>query len=196
LFTTPAVCGLACFSLAALSAADNATFRPKAAAEFDNAQKTGGVILAAESYVTDEQTKLPFGKLNPNKHGALPVLLVVANESGNAMRLETMRVSYVTPDRQTIDAVPPSEVQYLNGPTRPNMRPSTIPGLGRNRKNPLSAQEIEGRAFAAKILPPGDKAHGFFYFNVTHRPGSLLYVTGIQEAATGSELFFVEIPLK
>ena len=45
------------------------------------------------------------------------------------------------------------------------------------------------------MLPPGDTASGFFYFHTASHAGSILYVTGIEEAATGQELFFFEIPL-
>jgi hypothetical protein len=156
-------------------------------------------VLAADAYSTEEQTKPPFGKLNPNKHGVLPVLLLLSNTSGTALRLDKMKAAYILPDRQNVDATPAAELPYLTAPTRPKMGPSPvppIPGLGRNnKKNPLSAVEIESRAFAAKMLPPGESAHGFLYFHLTHRPGSILYITGIEEAGTGKELFFVEIPL-
>jgi hypothetical protein len=151
--------------------------------------------VAAEAYSTEEQTKLPFGKLNPNKHGVLPVLLILSNQSDKALRLESMRVEYVTPDRQNIESVPAAEVKYLNSPERPRTGPSPIPGLGRSRKNPLDVLEIDSRAFAARILPPGENAHGFIYFHLSHRSGSKIYLTGVQEAATGKELFFIEVPL-
>ena len=105
-----AVCGLACFSISALSAADNAPFRPKPATEYPNAQKTSGLVIAAEAYSTEEQTKVAFGKLNPNKYGVLPVLLLMSNQSGKVLRLEKMRIEYITRDKQNIESVPASEV--------------------------------------------------------------------------------------
>jgi hypothetical protein len=75
------------------------------------------------------------------------------------------------------------------------MRPNPLPIPRRTKKNPLSAFEIEGRAFAAKMLLPGETAHGFFYFQTRHRIGSHLYLSGLREAASGTELFFFEIPL-
>ena len=59
----------------------------------------------------------------------------------------------------------------------------------------LNGWELQGRAFAAKMLPPHQSAHGFFYFNTAHFRASQLYITGIREAATGKELFYYEIPL-
>jgi hypothetical protein len=63
------------------------------------------------------------------------------------------------------------------------------------KKNPLDAWEIEGRAFAAKMLPPGQSASGFFYFRTGLQHGATIYLNGLTEAATGKELFYFEIPL-
>jgi hypothetical protein len=181
--------------MAALSGAENKNaFRVKAAEEFPNAQKVAGLVLAADAYSTGEQTKAPFGKLNPNEYNVLPVLLVLSNKSNVVLRLSKMRVSYVS-GRQTVEATPAADVPFLNAPDRPKVSVHPIPRIGRAKKNPLAAPEIESRSFAAKMLAPGESAHGFFYFHLTHRPDSTLYVTGIEEAATGKELFFVEIPL-
>ena len=188
-------------SIAAAPGADkNQPFRPGPAASYPNHQKISGLVIAADAYGTKEEARTAFGKLNPNKHGVLPVLVVMQNDSGKALRLEGMRVEYIRPDRRRIEPVPAEEVPYLRGPKRPNTNPSPyprnpIPGLGKKNKNPLAAWEIEGRAFANKMIPPGDSAHGFFYFQTADHRGAEIYVTGIREAATGQELFFIEVPL-
>ena len=41
-----------------------------------------------------------------------------------------------------------------------------------------------------------ESAHGFLYFESGFQRGMRLYLTGLEEAATGKELFFVEIPLE
>ena len=33
------------------------------------------------------------------------------------------------------------------------------------------------------------------YFQVEHRSGAILYVTGIEEAGSGKDLFYFELPL-
>jgi hypothetical protein len=119
----------------------------------------------------------------------------MSNDTRQPVKLDAMRVQYMLPDGSRIDATPAEEVQYTLGPDRPNMRPNPLPIPRRAKKNPLTAFEIEGRAFAAKMLPPGDTAYGFFYFQTRHRIGSHLYVSGLREAASGAELFFFEIPL-
>jgi hypothetical protein len=136
-----------------------------------------------------------FGKVNPYEHGILPVLVIIRNNSKGAVRLDKMRVEYHDRDKQVVTATPANEVPFTEGPKRPTFGGPSIPGLGRKKKSPLASPEIEQRAFAAKMLPPGETAHGFFYFRTGHRSGASLYVTGMQEAATGNDLFYFEIPL-
>jgi hypothetical protein len=62
-------------------------------------------------------------------------------------------------------------------------------------KNPLDTWEIEGRAFAAQVLPPGQSASGFFYFQTGYQKGSSLYLSGMSEAESGQELLYFEIPI-
>jgi len=186
----------------AFGADKDAGFRPGPADSYPNHESVGGLTIAADAFATADETKTAFGKFNPNKNGVLPVLAVMQNDSGKALRLDEMRVSYIRADGRVYGAVPADEIPYLRGAekprTLPNPYPRTpIPGLGGGgNKNPLAAWEIEGRVFAAKMLPPGDTAHGFFYFDVILSRGALLYITGIREAATGQELFYVEIPLE
>jgi hypothetical protein len=116
------------------------------------------------------------------------------NDSGQAIRLENLKVEYVGPTGNHVEATSAAEVRYLNGPSAPSPVPS-IPGRI-HKKNPLNAWEVEGRAFAAKMLPTGNAASGFFYFQTGLQRGSEIYLSGLSEAATGKELFYFEIPLK
>jgi len=156
------------------------------------------VTVAARAYTTEEQTRTAFGKLNPYRYGVLPVLVIMENAGNQTLALDRMRVEYLTADRRRVEATPAQEVRYIRGPERPGMVTGPIPG-GRprlsRRKNPLDAWEIEGRAFAARVLPPKQTASGFFYFQAPYRNGATLYVTGLREASSGRELFYFEIPL-
>jgi hypothetical protein len=68
--------------------------------------------------------------------------------------------------------------------------------LGKNNKNPLAAWEIEGRAFTAKMVPPGQSASGFVYFQTpTTSEAASMYISGLVNATTGNELYYFEIPL-
>lgn len=170
-------------------------FKPPAASAYPNKVSQQGLVMAAKAYTEDDEMKAPFGKTNPYEHGVLPVLLVMENTGKQVLRLEKIRVQYVTSRRQKIDNVPAADVPFLKAPEKPKYNPAPLPGIHRKKKNPLRAFEIESRAFSAKMLTPGDAAHGFFYYQAIHEPGSMLYITGIAEAASGKELFYFEVPL-
>ncbi len=174
---------------------DNGKFSPGPASSFAAKQTNNGVTIAAVAYDTEALEGTAFGKMRPYVHGVLPVLVVIQNDSKQSVKLEKIEVQYVAADREKIEATPAKDVPYLRAPKRPNMNGTPLPGLGGRNKNPLGGWEIEGRAFAAKILPPGESAHGFFYFQTGHRRGAKLYLTGLEEAATQKELFYFEIPL-
>ncbi|MBM3738876.1 MAG: hypothetical protein FJW39_24135 [Acidobacteria bacterium] len=185
-----------CLSIASLAAADKQeAFKPGPPESYSGHQKQGGFAAGASAYTGDAETRAPFGKLNPYDHGVLPVLLVVKNGGKETLNLAGIRARYVDQRGRKTDFIPAAEVKFLRAPAKPRVGPGPIPGINRKPKNPLAAIEIESRGFSAKMLPPGDSAHGFFYFQAEHTPGSILYITGIKEASTGNELFYMEIPI-
>ena len=172
-------------------------FAPGAAASYSSKQTNDGVTVAAVAYDSDELAHTAFGKLNPNQYGVLPVLVIIQNDTAQALRLDNIEVEYIGADGRKVEATPGSDVQYLNGPRRPGPKPEIPLPIPRGKpKNPLAAWEIEGRAFAPKLLPPHESANGFFYFQTRHLPGGKLYLTGIQQAGTGKDIFYYEIPLE
>lgn len=183
-------------SITAWAAGKDKRFEVQPADSYPTKQTSEGLIIAAVPYTTAEQMKSAFGKLNLNAYGVLPVLLVMRNGGGQTLNLRQMEITYVTPGRYRVDATPASDVQYIEGPRRPNFGGSPIPNpIPRKRKNKLASFEIEGYAMNAKMLPPGESAHGFVYFQTPHLKGSHIYIRGITEARTGKELLYFEIPL-
>lgn len=178
---------------------DRSKFSPGTVSSFRARQTNDKVTVAARAYLSEADVRAAFGKLNPYQHGILPILVVIANDGDQTVALGRLRVELVTPDRERVEATPAAEVRFLTPPAKPGMTPGPIPGrlpgLSR-RKNPLDAWEIEGRAFAARMLPPKESASGFFYFQVSFRAGSQLYLTGMREAASGKELLYFELPLE
>lgn len=187
-------------SIAVALAADKepAAFHADPAASYPHHQTNAKVTVAAAPFITEEQAKTAFGKLNPYEYGVLPVLVVIQNDSDKAIRLDKVEAVYNGPQGDKVDATPAGDVKFLRGPRRPDV----VPGppvrvkVGRSKKNPLAAWEIEGRAFAAKMLPAGQTASGFFYFQTGLQRGATLYLSGLAEAASGQELFYYEIPLE
>ena len=175
---------------------DKSKFTPPELETVDAKQTVSDVTLGAVPYDRSSAAEAAFGKVDPYEHGVLPILVLVRNNTKQTIRLDDMKVEYRDRDRRAVEATPPAEVPFVEPPKRPTFGgPTTIPGLGRKKKNPLRAAEIETRAFSAKMLPPGESAHGFFYFRTTHKSGASLYVTGLREASSGKDLFYFDIAL-
>jgi hypothetical protein len=188
-------------TVAALGQKDGPALKVQPAASYPSHQKVGPARIAAVKYESDAEAKPVFGgKVNPNEHGVLPVLLVIENSGDDTLLFDRMQVLYQAPaGRNSVEPTDPKELPYLTGVRRPREAgagggiPSPIP-LPR-RRNPLSAVEFDTRAWGAKSLLKGEQAHGFLYFQARYARNAILYVSGIREASTGKEVFFAEVPI-
>jgi hypothetical protein len=187
-------------SIAAVWGADNekSRFEVKPAAAYPHHLTSEKVTIAAEPMETDEQTREAFGKVNPYRYGVLPILLVVQNDGADAIKVDRVKLIYSLPDGTRIEATPAQDVRFLHGTQAPNRLPGVAGGvtIKRTPKNPLAEWEIEGRAFAAKMVPAGQSASGFVYFQVPHSSAAAsIYVSGLEDPVSGKELYFFEIPM-
>ena len=167
------------------------------AASYPHHMTSQGVTIAAVPYETEEQTKPAFGKVNPNAYGILPVMLVVENSSAGAIRVDHIKLEYVAQGDVRVENTPARDLKFLRGANEPKYSPGPTGGVhvARN-KNPLGEWEIEGRAFTADMVPPNDKAGGFFYFQTAPHGSAKVIVSGLVDARSKQELFFFEIPLR
>jgi hypothetical protein len=187
---------MAAVTVAAQSSKDAAKFSPGPVSSYPAKQTNDHVTVAVAAYDTEELAHTAFGKLNPNQYGVLPILVIIQNDTDQALKLDHLETEYTGIDGMHVDATPPDEVQTLGGVARPNVPVGSPIPIHRKHKNPLDVWEIDGRAFAAKLLPAHESANGFFYFQTTHRPGSKFYLTGIKVASSGQDIFYFEIPLE
>ena len=192
-------------SIAALSGSgsmaadkDPAPFKAEPAASYAAHQTSAQITIGVDPYASGEKVKAAFGKLDPYQYGILPVLVVIQNDSDKSIRLDRVKAEYAGPNHDRVDATPARDVRYLKGPDRPNAIPGPAGKVKvlKGKKNPLDAWEIEGRSFTAQMLPPGQSASGFFYFQTGLQRDATIYLSGIREAATGKELLYFELPLK
>src|SRR3954452_19686242 len=184
-------------SIAAAFAADKTPFKAEPASSYAHKQTNDAITIAAEAYGGGEKMKAAFGKVDPYDYGVLPVLVVIQNDGKESIRLDRLKVSYVGPGNQRVEATPSRDVRYARGPQRPSVTPGPAGRVAiKSKKNPLDAWEIDGRAFAAQMLPAGQSASGFFYFQTELQPGATVYISGMREASTGKELFYFEAPLQ
>src|SRR3981081_3631031 len=100
--------------IAGASAADKKEikFAPASASSYANRVTNEKVTIGVQAYDTEELNHSAFGKVNPYMHGVLPVLVVIQNDTGKALRLDDLTVNYIGPDRSKIENVPPLEVKY------------------------------------------------------------------------------------
>jgi hypothetical protein len=176
---------------------DKDRFAPGPASSYKGSQTAEKISIAAVPFLSEEQVHSAFGKVDPNHYGVLPVLVILENGTGKALRLN-LQADYVAPDSKHVDATPASDVTFIGGSGKAPRMPGTspLPFPRKEKKGPLNIWEIEGRAFTAKLLPLGEKVYGFFYFQTEYRPGSTLYLTGISDASTGKEFLYFEVPLE
>ncbi|MBV9406322.1 MAG: hypothetical protein JO211_13335 [Acidobacteriaceae bacterium] len=158
-------------------------------------QSADHITIGAKPYDNEELTAEAFGKKTDLlKYGVLPVLVVIENKREQALDLRDLEVNLVGADGRHVGVVAPEDLPYLGRhPKRPTVGPRTpIPLPG--KKNPLAAPEIVERAFAAKMLPPGDSASGFFYFEARLEAGDKIYLNGLRDARSGNEILYFEFP--
>jgi hypothetical protein len=172
-------------------------FTAGAAASYTAHQTSEKVTVGVLPYFNDEDARPVFGKHNPYNYGVLPVLVVIQNDSAKTIKVQSLQAVWVAPNGDRVEATPAKDVRFLNGPSRPTSLPSPpgAPPKVFGHKNPLDTWEIEGRAFAAQVLPPGQSASGFFYFQTGYQRGASLYLNGFREAESGRELLYFEIPV-
>jgi hypothetical protein len=187
-------------SIAAGTGADSekSRFEVKPAAAYPHRQTSEKVTIAAEPMETDEQTREAFGKINPYRFGVLPVLIVIQNDGPNAIRVDRIKLAYTLPDRTRIEATPAQDLRFIHGAKQPQGLPGPTGGIRIKRppKNPLAEWEIEGRAFAAKMVPAGQSASGFVYFQLPQSSAAAtVYISGLEDAVSGKELYYFEIAL-
>jgi hypothetical protein len=182
---------------AAFAADKEAPFKAAPAASYVHHQTNDKVTIGVDPYFSPDKIKTAFGKLNPYQYGVLPVLVVIQNDGDQTIRLDRLKAEYVGPNGDRIDATAAKDVKYVNGPNRPKVMPTPVGGVFlKAKKSPLDVWEIEGRALVAQMLPAGQTASGFLYFQTGLHSTATIYLSGMVEAGTNKELLFFEIPLR
>lgn len=185
-------------SITALWAVDKKPgFAPAPAASYPGHVTQDKITIAAKPYNTAELAATAFGKVRPHEKGILPVLVVIQNDTGKGLRLD-LKAEFLTASGEHLEAMPPDDVVRFEAIQRrpgTKSRVQTLPGVRSKIKGPLNTPEIEGKAFLAKLLPPGEAVNGFFYFEADELKGAQLYLTGIKDAATNQAYFYFELPL-
>src|SRR5260370_2701241 len=114
--STLTVTSIALFAgLAVASGADKEPrFAPGPATSYASKQTNDNVTVAAVPYITEDQVRSAFGKLDPNKYGILPLLVVIKNDGKQSIRLDDIKIEYITPGGTHIDANSANDVPYIS----------------------------------------------------------------------------------
>lgn len=179
---------------------DKGEFHVGPVTDYAHRQTSEKVTIAAQPFVTDTEAAEAFGKINPYRLGMLPVLIVIQNDGPDAIQIDRAKFQYELPDDTRIDATPASDVRYAHSVRPPSRLPGgSLPGVWlakKKEKNPLDEWEIEGRSLAAKMIPAGQSASGFVYFqSPVASSAASVSISGIRNPVTGKELLYFEIPM-
>ncbi len=176
-------------------AADKA-FQASAASDYAH-QSSGKVTVGAKSFDNEDLTAEAFGKkADLLKYGVLPVLVVVENKRDQALDLRNLEVNLVASDGRHSSSINSEDIPFLaTAGKHPSQTGVRVPVPLPKKKNPLDTPSIVERAFSAKMLPPGDSASGFFYFEAKPESGDKLYLSGVRDARSGQEIMYFEFPI-
>src|SRR5271165_5699500 len=88
-------------------------FSPGPASSYPAKQTNDHVTVAVAAYDTEELARTAFGKLNPNQYGVLPILVIIQNDTDQALKLDHLQVEYTDADGARVEATPSDEVRTL-----------------------------------------------------------------------------------
>ncbi len=177
-------------------------FRSKPAGEYPARDAHEGVVVAADLFDTREKSKAVFGKLDLQKAGILPVLVVITNATDRTVRLDNLEVRLLTADRQKIEPTP-AETATLRlkgkgkgGDPRDSGR-SPFPRLPRGGGG--AGLELQVHEFNMRMAVPNSTISGFFYFDVGRGravlAGAKVYLTEMRWAHNAQPLMYFEVNL-
>ncbi len=158
------------------------------------------VTIAVDPCDTPEKAKV--FSVNYKGYGIYPVRLVISNDSDKTLMLQSLRIEYVTAQRDKLS--PATNEDIYRRLVRPSKADNSQPGMklpfpvGKKRE-PISKDardEYESAQFFAAPVTPHSTNSGYLFFDLMDlegpHPGAHLYITGIR--AGTQELFYFDIP--
>src|SRR5580692_3208493 len=91
-------------TLVADDSKDASKFSPGPASSYPSKQTNDHVTVAAMVYDTEELAHTAFGKLNPNQYGVLPILVIIQNDTDQALKLDHLQLEYTSADGERAEA--------------------------------------------------------------------------------------------
>ena len=157
------------------------------------------VTVALDPYDTPDKAKIFNEKYS--EIGFLPVLMVITNDSDQAISLADVKPEYVTQDRTKMQ--PASEDDLARRISHPSARtaPSPLPFPTRKVKGGMRQEirdEIHNSRFAAMAVEPHTTQAGFLFFDISGisapLAGAHFYLTGVRDA-NDKELMYFDVSM-
>ena len=158
-----------------------------------------GVAVAADPLDTRE--KQAFFQIDYLKAGFLPVRLIVTNNSSQPIKLDEVRVYFLTADGEKIRAAEEDDVERrirdVKDPSRQMELPFPLKGGKPKNKDPKVEGDFKVADFATLTVAPHSTQSGYLFFDVSglqnELVGAKLLVRGI-DGPDNEPLFFFEAP--
>jgi hypothetical protein len=159
-----------------------------------------GVAVAADPL--DSREKEAFFQIDYLKAGFLPVRLIVTNNSSQPIKLDEVRVYFVTADGQKVRAAEEDDVERrirdVKDPNKSMELPFPLKGMGKPKdRDPKVAADFKMADFATLTVDPHSTQSGYLFFDVSDLQnelvGAKLLVRGIN-GPDNEPLFFFEAP--
>jgi hypothetical protein len=159
-----------------------------------------GVAVAADPL--DSREKEAFFQIDYLKAGFLPVRLIVTNNGSQAVKLDEVRVYFITGDGQKVRAADEEDIERrirdVKDPSRQMEMPFPLKKIGKPKdKDPKVVADFKTADFATLTIDPHSTQSGYLFFDISGMQnelvGAKLLVRGIT-AEDGSQLFFFEAP--
>ena len=158
------------------------------------------VSIAVDPY--DRPPHASVFHVNYRENGFLVLRLIISNDGGKPLMLDSLKINYITGHRDKLDPATKDDlVRRLSHPSRPDTRPKARSPLPPRRPHTAiskdTLEEVESAIFVTVPVTPHSTNSGFLFFDVQDiddpKAGAHIYVSGIKAGA--QQLFYFDIPL-
>src|SRR5215470_12133257 len=159
------------------------------------------VSIAVDPY--DRPPHASVFHVNYRENGFLVLRLIISNDGGKPLMLDSLKINYITGHRDKLDPATTNDlIRRLSHPSRPDTRPQVRLPIPTPRKSHTAVsketmEEVQSAIFVSVPVTPHSTNSGFLFFDVQDiddpKSGAHLYVSGIKAGA--EQLFYFDIPL-
>jgi len=158
------------------------------------------VSIAVDPY--DRPPHASVFHVNYRENGFLVLRLIISNDGGKPLMLDSLKINYITGHRDKLDPATKDDlVRRLSHPSRPDTRPKTRSPIPPRKPHAAiskdTVEEVESAIFVGVPVTPHSTNSGFLFFDVQDiddpKGGAHLYISGIK--AGTQQLFYFDIPL-